>query len=86
MVTFDRAAAGTSTAETLLPLQEPVTSTGANFGKANITYVYKVDDHALGYQLQQEMVKRANVQRVYALPYELAVPIKTPRSSRASRS
>jgi len=54
--------------EPLAPLATPVTLTDANFGKINKVYVHSLNDHTIGYSLQQKMVKDAGISRTYSLP------------------
>jgi pimeloyl-ACP methyl ester carboxylesterase len=54
--------------EPLAPLATPVTLTEGRFGKINKVFVYSLNDHTIGYSLQQKMVKDAGIQRLYALP------------------
>lgn len=55
-------------AEPLAPLATPVKLTDANFGGVNKVYVHTLNDHTIGYPLQQTMVKNANITRFYVLP------------------
>jgi len=55
-------------AEPLAPLATPVALTDGNFGKINKVFVYSLNDHTIGYSLQQKMVKDAGIQRMYSLP------------------
>jgi pimeloyl-ACP methyl ester carboxylesterase len=54
--------------EPLAPLATPVTLTDAKFGKINKVFVHSLNDHTIGYILQQKMVKDAGIQRLYSLP------------------
>ena len=54
--------------EPLALLATPVTLTDANFGKINKVYVHSLNDHTIGYSLQQKMVKDAGISRTYSLP------------------
>lgn len=54
--------------EPLAPLATPVTLTEAKFGKINKVFVYTLNDHTIGYSLQQKMTKDAGIERLYALP------------------
>lgn len=54
--------------EPLAPLATPVTLTDNRFGKINKVFVYSLNDHTIGYTLQQKMTKDANIQRSYSLP------------------
>lgn len=54
--------------EPLAPLATPVTLTDGKFGKINKVFVHSLNDHTIGYLLQQKMVKDAGIQRLYSLP------------------
>jgi pimeloyl-ACP methyl ester carboxylesterase len=54
--------------EPLAPLATPVTLTDGNFGQLKKVYVHTLNDHVIGYALQQSMVKNAGILRTYALP------------------
>lgn len=54
--------------EPLAPLATPVTLTDEKFGKINKVFVHSLNDHTIGYLLQQKMVKDAGIQRLYSLP------------------
>jgi pimeloyl-ACP methyl ester carboxylesterase len=54
--------------EPLAPLATPVTLTDGKFGKINKVFVHSLNDHTIGYSLQQKMVKDAGIQRLYSLP------------------
>ena len=54
--------------EPLAPLTTAVTLTEGNFGKTNKVFVFSMNDHTIGYTLQQKMVKDAGIQRLYSLP------------------
>ncbi|MCD0465948.1 alpha/beta fold hydrolase [Flavobacterium sp. ENC] len=54
--------------EPLAPLATPVTLTEGKFGKIDKVFVYSLNDHTIGYSLQQKMAKDAGIQRLYALP------------------
>jgi pimeloyl-ACP methyl ester carboxylesterase len=54
--------------EPLAPLATPVTLTEGKFGKINKAFVHSLNDHTIGYLLQQKMVKDAGIQRLYSLP------------------
>ncbi len=54
--------------EPLAPLATPVALTEGRFGKINKVFVYTLNDHTIGYSLQQKMAKDAGVQRSYSLP------------------
>jgi len=54
--------------EPLAPLATPVTLTDEKFGKINKVFVHSLNDHTIGYMLQQKMVKDAGIQRLYSLP------------------
>ncbi|RUT70168.1 alpha/beta hydrolase [Flavobacterium cupreum] len=54
--------------EPLAPLAAPVTLTEGKFGKINKVFVYSLNDHTIGYSLQQKMAKDAGIKRLYALP------------------
>ncbi|WP_029268506.1 alpha/beta fold hydrolase [Flavobacterium sp. KJJ] len=54
--------------EPLAPLATPVTLTESRFGKINKVFVYTLNDHTIGYSLQQKMTKDAGIERLYALP------------------
>lgn len=54
--------------EPLAPLATPVTLTDAKFGKIDKVFIYSLNDHTIGYTLQQKMVKDAGIQRLYSLP------------------
>ncbi|MCD0465946.1 alpha/beta hydrolase [Flavobacterium sp. ENC] len=50
------------------PLSTAVTLSEANFGNINKVYVHSLNDHTIGYSLQQKMVKEAGILRTYSLP------------------
>jgi len=54
--------------EPLAPLATPVTLTDIKFGKINKVFVYSLNDHTIGYLLQQKMAKDASIERAYSLP------------------
>jgi len=54
--------------EPLAPLATTVTLTEGKFGKINKVFVYSLNDHTIGYPLQQKMTKDAGIQRLYSLP------------------
>jgi pimeloyl-ACP methyl ester carboxylesterase len=54
--------------EPLAPLATPVMLTEGKFGKINKVFVYSLNDHTIGYSLQQKMVKDAGIERLYSLP------------------
>lgn len=54
--------------EPLAPLATPVMLTDSKFGKINKVFVYSLNDHTIGYSLQQKMTKDAGIERVYSLP------------------
>lgn len=54
--------------EPLAPLATPVTLTEGKFGNTNKVFVFSMNDHTIGYTLQQKMVKDAGIQRLYSLP------------------
>lgn len=54
--------------EPLAPLATPVTLTEGRFGKISKVFVYTLNDHTIGYTLQQKMTKDAGIERLYALP------------------
>jgi len=54
--------------EPLAPLATPVTLTDGNFGKINKVFVHSLNDHTIGYSLQQKMANDAGINRFYALP------------------
>jgi catalase len=54
--------------DALLPFVTPMVVTEDRFGKIYKTYVYTVNDLAIGYTLQQSMTKNTPVDRTYALP------------------
>jgi pimeloyl-ACP methyl ester carboxylesterase len=54
--------------EPLAPLATPVTLTDGKFGKVDKVFVHSLNDHTIGYLLQQKMVKDAGIQSVYSLP------------------
>ncbi|KAI9447048.1 putative esterase [Russula earlei] len=58
----------THKADAFAPLATPVVLTEANFGQVKKAYVYTLNDQAIGYTLQQAMVKHTNVSATYALP------------------
>lgn len=55
-------------ADPLAPLATPVTLTDANFGNVKKAYIHTLNDHAVSYTLQQQMVKNSNVEKEYAIP------------------
>lgn len=55
--------------DALVPLATPVTLTRGNFGSVIKTYIFTLNDHTIGYALQQKMVKAStNVRMTYTLP------------------
>ncbi|MRX41549.1 alpha/beta fold hydrolase [Flavobacterium sp. LC2016-23] len=54
--------------EPLAPLATPVMLTDSKFGKINKVFVYSLNDHTIGYSLQQKMTKDAGIERLYSLP------------------
>ena len=54
--------------EPLAPLATQVTLTEGRFGKISKVFVYTLNDHTIGYSLQQKMTKDAGKERLYALP------------------
>ncbi|MEO8209743.1 MAG: alpha/beta fold hydrolase [bacterium] len=54
-------------ADPLAPFATPVTLTDDNFGKTKKTYIYTIDDKAVGYSLQQFFVKNSNISKTYSL-------------------
>ncbi|MDJ1501704.1 alpha/beta fold hydrolase [Xanthocytophaga agilis] len=54
--------------EPLAPLATPVTLSEGRFGKVSKVFVSSLNDHTIGYTLQQKMAKDAGIERVYSLP------------------
>lgn len=54
--------------EPLAPLATPVTLTEGKFGKISKVFILTLNDHTIGYNLQQKMTKDANIERLYSLP------------------
>ncbi|MDJ1481582.1 alpha/beta fold hydrolase [Cytophagaceae bacterium YF14B1] len=54
--------------EPLAPLATPVTLSEGRFGKISKVFVSSLNDHTIGYTLQQKMAKDAGIERVYSLP------------------
>lgn len=54
--------------EPLAPLTAPVMLTEGKFGKISKVFVQSLNDHTVGYTLQQKMIKDAGIERVYSLP------------------
>ena len=54
--------------EPLAPLATPVSLSEGKFGKISKVFVYSLNDHTIGYTLQQKMAKDAGIERLYALP------------------
>jgi len=54
-------------AEPAIPFSNPVTLTGDNFGKVAKCYIQTLQDHGIGINLQNEMVKSAGITKVYKL-------------------
>jgi catalase len=54
--------------EAVLPFVTPMTVTEDRFGKIFKTYVYTINDLAIGFTLQKSMTQNTRVDRTYALP------------------
>lgn len=54
-------------AEPAIPFTNKVTLTAANFGSVDKYYIHTTQDHAVGMDLQNQMVKNANITKVYSL-------------------
>lgn len=54
--------------DAMAPFVTPVSLSASNFGSISKSYVYTVDDKAIGYGLQKYMVERTPVSRSYAIP------------------
>lgn len=54
--------------EPLAPLATPVKLSDEKFGKINKVFIFSLNDHTIGYLLQQRMVKDAGIQKLYSLP------------------
>lgn len=53
--------------EAMSPFQTTAVLTENHFGKISKVYVYAVDDKAIGYKLQKQMVKKAGITVTYSL-------------------
>jgi pimeloyl-ACP methyl ester carboxylesterase len=53
--------------EPAIPFTNPAKLTEANFGKVNKSYIHTVQDHAVGIDLQNQMVSTAGITDVYSL-------------------
>lgn len=53
--------------EPLLPLTQKATLTSANFGSVTKFYIRTVNDHAIGINLQDQMIKTTAVKKIYSL-------------------
>ena len=53
--------------EPLIPFTNPVTVTPANFGKVKKYYVYTTLDHAVGIDIQKQMVGTGGIKNTYSL-------------------
>jgi len=54
-------------AEPAIPFTNKVAVTDANFGSVDKYYIHTTQDHAVGMDLQNQMVKTANIKNVYSL-------------------
>jgi len=54
-------------AEPAIPFTNKITLTAANFGKVDKYYVHTLMDHAIGKDLQNQMVAAANITKLYAV-------------------
>jgi pimeloyl-ACP methyl ester carboxylesterase len=63
----DYIVANFKTEEPLAPFADKVTLTPANFGKIKKAYIFTIDDHAISYPYQQEMVKNSKLTKTYTL-------------------
>jgi len=54
-------------AEPAIPFSNQVTLTDNNFGKVNKYYIYTLQDHAIGMDLQNQMVSTAKISNTYSL-------------------
>jgi len=59
--------AGFRSEEPLAPLATPVKLTEKNFGQVEKNYIHTVNDHAVSYALQKQMVKKTPVKKEYTL-------------------
>jgi len=53
--------------EPAIPFGDKVTLTSANFGKVRKYYIHTLKDHAVGIDLQRQMVATSNVSKVYSV-------------------
>ncbi|MCF0058000.1 alpha/beta fold hydrolase [Dyadobacter sp. CY356] len=53
--------------EPLLPLTNKITITDANFGSVSKYYIRTINDHAIGINLQNQMIKTTAIKKVYSL-------------------
>jgi pimeloyl-ACP methyl ester carboxylesterase len=54
-------------AEPAIPFTNPAKLTDANFGKTSKAYIHTIQDHAVGIDLQNQMVSAAKITDVYSL-------------------
>jgi hypothetical protein len=54
-------------AEPAIPFINKVTVTDANFGILDKSYIHTTQDHAVGTDMQNQVIKAANIKNVYSL-------------------
>jgi pimeloyl-ACP methyl ester carboxylesterase len=54
--------------DAMAPFVTPVVVSAANFGSIDKSYIYTIDDKAIGYSLQKYMVQNTPVSSTYAIP------------------
>jgi hypothetical protein len=54
-------------AEPAIPFTNKIVLTDQNFGSVEKYYIYTIQDHAIGIDLQNQMVETVNIKNVYSV-------------------